>query len=42
MKFLRLAVEQTSRRLQFQELVLLLLRIFLMMLLAVALARPVT
>lgn len=41
MKFLRLAVEQTSRRLQFQELVLLLLRIFLMILLAVALARPV-
>jgi hypothetical protein len=42
MKFLRLAVEQTSRRLQFQELVLLLLRIFLMLLLAAALARPVT
>jgi hypothetical protein len=42
MKFLRLAVEQTSRRLQFQELVLLLLRIFLMILLAIALARPVT
>src|SRR5262245_366393 len=42
MKFLRLAVEQTSRRIQFQELVLLLLRIFLMILLAIALARPVT
>src|SRR5262245_3735845 len=41
MKFLRLAVEQTSRRIQFQELVLLLLRIFLMILLAVALARPI-
>ena len=41
MKFLRLAVEQTSRRLRFQELVLLLLRMFLMVVLAVALARPV-
>ncbi|HEX3150187.1 MAG TPA: BatA domain-containing protein [Gemmataceae bacterium] len=40
MKFLRLAVEQTSRRLRFQELILLLLRILLMILLAVALARP--
>ena len=30
MKFLRLAVEQTSRRLRFQELVLLLLRILVM------------
>lgn len=42
MKFLRLAVEQTSRRLKFQELILLLLRILLMCLLAFALARPVT
>jgi hypothetical protein len=42
MKFLRLAVEQTSRRLRFQEIVLLILRILLMILLAVALARPVT
>src|SRR5437764_7363482 len=42
MKFLRLAVEQTSRRLRFQQIVLLLLRILLMILLAVALARPVT
>ena len=42
MKFLRLAVEQTSRRLRFQEIVLLILRILLMVLLAVALARPVT
>ncbi len=41
MKFLRLAVEQTSRRLKFQELVLLLLRMLLMAILAVALARPV-
>lgn len=42
MKFLRLAVEQTSRRLRFQEIVLLILRILLMILLAIALARPVT
>jgi hypothetical protein len=42
MKFLRLAVEQTSRRLRFQELILLLLRIFVMILLALALARPTT
>ncbi len=42
MKFLRLAVEQTSRRLRFQEIVLLILRILIMILLAVALARPVT
>src|SRR5436305_14206350 len=40
MKFLRLAVEQTSRRLRFQELILLLLRILVLILLAVALARP--
>jgi von Willebrand factor type A domain/Aerotolerance regulator N-terminal/CARDB len=40
MKFLRLAVEQTSRRLRFQELILLILRILLLVLLAVALARP--
>ena len=42
MKFLRLAVEQTSRRLRFQEIILLLLRILVMLLLAAALARPVT
>ena len=42
MKFLRLAVEQTSRRLRFQEIVLLILRILVMILLAIALARPVT
>lgn len=41
MKFLRLAVEQTSRRLKFQEIILLLLRILLMLLLAAALARPI-
>ncbi len=40
MKFLLTAIEQTSRRLRFQELVLLLLRVFLVVLLAVALARP--
>lgn len=40
MKFLRLAVEQTSRRLRFQEIVLLLLRMLVLILLAVALARP--
>lgn len=42
MKFLRLAVEQTSRRLRFQELILLLLRILVLILLALALARPTT
>ena len=42
MKFLRLAIEQTSRRLKFQEIILLLLRILLMILLAMALARPIT
>ncbi|MEZ6142487.1 MAG: BatA domain-containing protein [Zavarzinella sp.] len=40
MKFLKLAMEQTSRRLKFQEIVLLLLRILLLLLLAIALARP--
>jgi hypothetical protein len=40
MKFLRLSVEQTSRRLRFQELLLLLLRALLCLLLALALARP--
>jgi hypothetical protein len=42
MKFLQQAVEQTSRRLRFQEWILLLLRILLMALLAMALARPVS
>ena len=41
MQFLRLAVEQTSRRLRFQELILLLLRILVVAVLAMALARPV-
>jgi hypothetical protein len=40
MKFLLTAVEQTSRRLRFQELLLLVLRVTLLLLLAVALARP--
>ena len=40
MKFLRLAIEQTSRRLRFQELVLLILRILVCVILALALARP--
>jgi hypothetical protein len=40
MKFLRLSIEQTSRRLRFQELILLLLRIAICLVLAFALARP--
>src|SRR5438067_7082673 len=40
MKFLLAALEQTSRRLKFQELLLLLLRVAIMLLLAFALARP--
>lgn len=40
MKFLRLSIEQTSRRLRFQEWVLLILRILVLILLALALARP--
>jgi hypothetical protein len=40
MKFLKLSVEQTSRRLKFQEWLLLLLRVLAMLLLALALARP--
>ena len=40
MKFLREAIEQTSRRLKFQEWILLLLRCLLILLLALALARP--
>src|SRR3954451_9582376 len=42
MKFLLTSVEQTSRRLKFQELLLLLARVCLLVLLAIALARPVT
>lgn len=41
MQFLKLAVEQTSRRLRFQEILLLIIRILIMVLLAIALARPV-
>jgi Aerotolerance regulator N-terminal/von Willebrand factor type A domain/CARDB len=40
MKFLRLSIEQTSRRLRFQELVLLILRALVCLILAFALARP--
>jgi len=40
MHFLRLSIEQTSRRLRFQELLLLLLRVAVCFLLAMALARP--
>jgi hypothetical protein len=41
MKFLLTSVEQTSRRLRFQELVLLMLRILIVTVLALALARPI-
>lgn len=40
MKFLKEAIEQTSRRLKFQEWLLLLLRCLALILLALALARP--
>jgi hypothetical protein len=40
MKFLLSSIEQTSRRLRFQELLLLILRVCLLALLALALARP--
>jgi hypothetical protein len=40
MSFLRQSIEQTSRRLRFQELILLLLRISILLLLALALAMP--
>src|SRR5947209_8710702 len=42
MKFLLASMEQTSRRLRFQELWLLVLRCALLVVLAVALARPLT
>lgn len=42
MKFLLTSVEQTSRRLKFQELLLLLLRMALLALLAFAFARPIS
>jgi hypothetical protein len=40
MKFLLMAVEQTSRRLKFQELLLLIVRCAVLVVLAIALARP--
>ena len=40
MDFLRQAIQQTSRRLRFQELILLALRCLVLLLLALALARP--
>src|SRR5918912_627610 len=42
MKFLLTSIEQTSRRLKFQELLLLLARVAVLVLLAVALARPLS
>src|SRR3954451_3009227 len=42
MKFLLTSIEQTSRRLRFQELLLLLMRVALLVLLAFALARPLS
>ncbi len=42
MKFLLTSIEQTSRRLRFQELLLLVLRVAVLGLLALALARPST
>src|SRR5438132_4391035 len=41
MKFLLTSIEQTSRRMKFQELLLLLLRVTLLVLLALAMARPI-
>src|SRR5437870_3519635 len=42
MKFLLTSIEQTSRRLRFQELLLLILRCAVLILLALALARPLS
>src|SRR5262245_24846113 len=42
MKFLLTAIEQTSRRLRFQELLLLVCRVLLLALFALALARPLS
>src|SRR5581483_10074276 len=42
MAFLLTSIEQTSRRLRFQELLLLCLRVALLVLLALALARPIS
>lgn len=41
MKFLLTSIEQTSRRLKFQELLLLFVRVAVLVLLALALARPI-
>src|SRR5438270_4202175 len=40
MKFLLTSIEQTSRRMRFQELLLLIARVLLLVLLALALSRP--
>jgi len=40
MRFLKLSIEQTSRRLRFQELLLLAVRCLVLLLLPLALARP--
>src|SRR5947209_38018 len=42
MKFLLTSIEQTSRRLRFQELLLLLARVAVLLVLGLALARPTT
>src|SRR5580692_156306 len=42
MKFLLTSVEQTSRRLKFQELLLLVLRVCVLLMLALAFARPIS
>src|SRR3954471_8415572 len=42
MKFLLTSIEQTSRRLRFQEMLLLATRVALLLLLALALARPIS
>ena len=42
MKFLLTSVEQTSRRLKFQELLLLFLRMMVLVMLALAFARPIS
>lgn len=42
MKFLLMSIEQTSRRLRFQELLLLIMRCAMLALLALALSRPIT
>src|SRR6266699_7150571 len=42
MKFLLTSIEQTSRRLKFQELLLLVLRCLVLAALALAMARPIT